>query len=93
MNEEHFAFHLQYKHRGTFANRKYEELSYPKNPNSSNSIETQLKRQPHYSQTSRENATPSSTSPLDTYIHTSFIIFPYKKMTETRHGHDMATSC
>ena len=25
------AFHLQYKHSGTFANRKYEELSYPKN--------------------------------------------------------------
>ena len=32
MNEEHFTFHLQYKHSGTFANRKYEELSYPKNP-------------------------------------------------------------
>ena len=23
-------FHLQYKHSGTFANRKYEEQSYPK---------------------------------------------------------------
>ena len=23
------TFHLQYKHSGTFANRKYEELSYP----------------------------------------------------------------
>ena len=31
LNEEHFTFHLQYKHSGTFANRKYEELSYPKN--------------------------------------------------------------
>ena len=29
-NKEHFTFHLQYKHSGTFANRKYEELSYPK---------------------------------------------------------------
>ena len=31
LNEKHFTFHLQYKHSGTFANRKYEELSYPKN--------------------------------------------------------------
>ena len=31
LNEEHFDFHLQYKHSGTFANHKYEELSYPKN--------------------------------------------------------------
>ena len=31
LNEEHITFHLQYKHSGTFANRKYEELSYPKN--------------------------------------------------------------
>ena len=31
LNEEHFTFHLQYKHSGMFANRKYEELSYPKN--------------------------------------------------------------
>ena len=58
LNEEHFTFHLQYKHSGTFANRKYEELSYPKKsenvrPHSSNSI---------------ENATPSSgTSPLASY--------------------------
>ena len=44
LNEEHFTFHLQYKHSGTFANRKYEELSYPKKsenvrPHSSDSIE------------------------------------------------------
>ena len=44
LNEEHFTFHLQYKHSGTFSNRKYEELSYPKKsenvrPHSSNSIE------------------------------------------------------
>ena len=41
LNEEHFTFHLQYKHSGTFANSKYEELSYPENvrPLSSNSIE------------------------------------------------------
>ena len=25
-----FTFHLRYKHFGKFANRKYEELSYPK---------------------------------------------------------------
>ena len=31
LNKEHFTFHPQYKHSGTFANRKYEELSYPKN--------------------------------------------------------------
>ena len=24
LNEEHFTFHLQYKHSGMFANRKYE---------------------------------------------------------------------
>ena len=43
LNEEHFTFHLQ-KHSGTFANRKYEELSYPQKsenvrPHSSNSLE------------------------------------------------------
>ena len=32
LNEEHFTFHLQYKHSGTFASRKNEELSYLKNP-------------------------------------------------------------
>ena len=30
LSEEHFTFHLQYKHSGTFANHKYEELSYSK---------------------------------------------------------------
>ena len=30
LNKEHFTFHVQYKHSGTFANRKYEELCYPK---------------------------------------------------------------
>ena len=44
LNEQHFTFHLQYKHSGTFANRKHEELSYPQKsenvrPHSSNSIE------------------------------------------------------
>ena len=28
---------------------------------------------------------------IQTYIHTSFIIFPYTKMTETRHGHAIMT--
>ena len=46
LNKEHFTFHLQYKHSGTFAiNRKYEVLPYPKKsenvrPHSSNSIES-----------------------------------------------------
>ena len=45
LNEEHFTFHLRFKHSGTFANHKYEELmSYPKTseyvqPHSSNSME------------------------------------------------------
>ena len=66
LNEEHFTFHLQYKYSGMFANRKYEDLSYPKNPKMCDPIlVTLLKMQPHYSQSSRENATPSSgTSPL-----------------------------
>ena len=48
MNEEYFTFHLQYKHSGTFANRKCEELSLP--PKSEN-------MRPHSSD-SIENATP-----------------------------------
>ena len=69
LNEEHFNSHLQYKHPGTFANRKYEELSYPKNQKMCDPIlVTLLKMRPHYSQPSRENATPSNgTSPLDSY--------------------------
>ena len=40
----HFHLHLQYRHSATFANCKYEELSYPQKsenvrPHSSNSIE------------------------------------------------------
>ena len=58
-NEEHFTFHPQYKHSGTFANRKYEELSYPKKSENA---------RPHSSQSSHENATPSSyISPLACY--------------------------
>ena len=60
LNEDHFTFHLQYKHSGMFANRKYEDWTFvpPKSKNV----------QPHYSQSSRENATPSSgTSPLASY--------------------------
>ena len=69
MNEERFTFHLQYQHSGTFANRdnrKWEEFFfYPQNPKMCDPIlVTPLKMQPHYSQSSRENATPSSgTSP------------------------------
>ena len=57
------------KHSHTFANRKYEELSYPKNQIMCDPIlVTLLKMRPHYSHSSRENATPSSgTSPLAFY--------------------------
>ena len=56
-------------HSGTFANRKYEELSYPKNPKMCHPIVvTLLKMQPHYGQSSRENVTASSgASPLASY--------------------------
>ena len=69
LNEEHFTFHLQYKHSGAFANCKCEELSYPKNQLMCYPIlVTLLKMQPHYSQSSHKNATPSSgTSPLASY--------------------------
>ena len=63
MNEEHFAFHLQYKHSGTFANRKCEELSFPQKIRKYTCdpiLAIQLKMRPHYSQPSRENAAPSS---------------------------------
>ena len=59
LNEEHFIFHLQYKHSGTFDNRKYEELSYPQKSEN---------MRPHYSQSSPENTNSSSaTSPLAPY--------------------------
>ena len=45
LNEEHFTFHRLYKHSGTFANRNL--------PEKSENV------WPHYSQSSRENATPS----------------------------------
>ena len=69
MNEEHFTFRRQYKYSGTFANRRYEQLFYPKNPKLCEpTLVTLLKMQPHYSQSSCENATPSnSTSPLASY--------------------------
>ena len=58
LDEEHLNFHLQYKHSGTFANRKHEELSYFKKSENA---------RPHSSH-SLENATPSSgTSPLASY--------------------------
>ena len=63
--EEHLTFHLQYKHSGTFAIRKYEELSCPKNQKMCDLIlVTLLKMRPHYSQSSRENAIPSSSTCL-----------------------------
>ena len=48
LSEEHFTFHLQYKHFGTFANRKCEELFYPQK---SENVRT-------HSSNSIENATP-----------------------------------
>ena len=51
LNEKQFTFHLQYKYSGTFANREYEELFYPKK---SENV------RPHHSQSSRDNANPSS---------------------------------
>ena len=67
LNEEHFPFHLQYKHSCMFC--KYKELSYPKNQKMCNPIlVTLLKLLPHQSQSSPENSTPSSsTSPLASY--------------------------
>ena len=52
-----------------FAHRKYEELSYLKNRKMCDPIlVTLLKMRPYYSQSSRENATPSSgTSPVASY--------------------------
>ena len=59
----------EYKYSGTFANRQYEELSHPKRPKMCDPIlVTLLKMRPHYRQSSRENATPSSgTSLLASY--------------------------
>ena len=49
---EHFTFHLLYKYSGTFgpfANRKYGELSDPKNQKMCDPIlVTLLKMRPHY---------------------------------------------
>ena len=62
---KYFTFHLQYKHSGTFANRKYEELSYPQNPKMYEPIVVRvLKMQAHYSKSSCENVTPSSGTSL-----------------------------
>ena len=74
LNEEHLTFGLQYKHSGTFANRKYEELSYPKNRKMCDPIlVTLLIMWPDYSQPRPKNATPSSgTSPLASYKEVPF---------------------
>ena len=49
LNEKHFTFHLQYEHSGTFANRKYDERSYPINPKMCDPIIVNpvVKMQPH----------------------------------------------
>ena len=65
MNEEHSTSHLQCKHSGTFANRKYEKLSYTKNQKMCDPILViVLKMWPYYSHYRRENATPSSGTSL-----------------------------
>ena len=66
LNEEHFTFHIQYKHSSTFANLL---LSYPKNQKNERPILViLLKMRPHYSHSCRKNVTPSSgTSPLVSY--------------------------
>ena len=68
LNEEPFTFHLRDKHSGTFAGRMKNCLT-PTNPKMCDPIQvTLLKMLPHYSQSSRENVTPSSsTSPLASY--------------------------
>ena len=60
-NEELSTSQLQCKHSGTFANRKYEELSCTKNQKMCDPILViLLKMRPHYSHQGRENSTPSS---------------------------------
>ena len=60
LSEEHFTFHLQYKHSGAFANRKCEEFFYPTSPKTCDLILVTQVMQPYFSQSSHENATPSS---------------------------------
>ena len=56
LNEEHFTFHIQYKHPGKFAIRKYGELSYPKNQKTVQPLSsTLLKMLPYYGQSSGES--------------------------------------
>ena len=74
LNEEQFTFHLQYKHSGTFSNRKNEKLSNPpQNPKMFDpTLVTLLRMRTRHSQSSRENGTSSSgTSPLASYKEVS----------------------
>ena len=60
-DEEHFNFHLQDEHYSrTFANRKYEELSYPRKSEMCDPILITIENATRFSQSSRENATPIS---------------------------------
>ena len=52
LNEKYLTFHLRYKHSGTFAKRKYEELSYTK----------KIWKCDPMTNTSIENATPSQST-------------------------------
>ena len=63
LSEDHFTFHLQYKHSATFANHKLsmKHCLTPKFWKMWNTIlVTLLKKRLHYSQSSHENATPFS---------------------------------
>ena len=94
MNKEHFTFQLQYKHSGTFANREYEELSYPKDQKMCDPIlVTPLKMGPHDSQSSCENATPSSnTSPLASYKEERHHLPPIPRIKTKLSFHNLKTS-
>ena len=79
LNKERFTFHLQCKHSDTFGYCKYEELSYPNIRNVRPVLVTLLKMQCQDSQSSCENATPSScTSPLASYKEVPTMRLPRK---------------
>ena len=48
LNEEHFTFHLQYKHFGMFANRNLKNFLTPKSENMRAHCSNSIEIQPHY---------------------------------------------
>ena len=67
MNEEQFTFRLQYKYSGTFAKRKYEEPSNPKNPKMCGPIQVTLRKCDPIIVNPVVNPAFSGTSPLVSY--------------------------